>query len=227
VSRCATCLRSKSPIAWPNVSSEALFQRVANRAKGEFRWVGLSGPLVERICERARYADLVIVGQEPTEASAERNPLSLAEGIVHSSGRPILVTPDNAQGLRVPKQILIAWDGSREAVRAVHDAIPLLRSADVVEIVVANSEREHIPEDVAKGTELIDHLAYHGIKIDESNVVRLHQKEPSAILDHLRSSAFDLLVMGAYSHPAWREFLFGGTTFAAVRNASAPILLSR
>ena len=206
--------------------AETLFRRVVKGRKPPTRWIGLSGHMAAKVCECARYTDVVIVGHEPTEVSAERDPRSLSEIIVQSCGRPVIVLAEDLLAARLPQRILLAWDGSREAVRAVHDALPLLRSADLTVALVANAEDRHLATDVAKGGDLADHLGRHGVKISHAETRTFPHDEVKAVFDYLASSEFDLLVMGAYSHSAWREFLFGGMTSSAIQSARLPVFFS-
>ena len=100
-------------------------------------WFEAAGNVVEGISEKARYADLVIVGQYEWQGPLETHPLPIAHSLSLQCGRPVLVVPADMQS-KAFDRVAIAWDGSREAVRAVHDALPVLRlsrSVDIVEIV--------------------------------------------------------------------------------------------
>ena len=88
-------------------------------------WFEVAGDMVECISEKARYADMVIVGQYEWQGPAQRHPLPIAHSLVLQCGRPVLVVPALAQPCAFARTA-VAWDGSREAVRAVHDALPLL-----------------------------------------------------------------------------------------------------
>jgi len=203
-------------------AAEALFaQRTVGR-RLPTDWRGLSGDMKRLLCAEAACADLVILGQYESEGTPERHPLILAEEVVLDCGRPVLVIPEAAPVRQSSQRALIAWDGSREAVRAVHDAIPLLSAADtVVEILVAD---EHgVP---APPTDLVAHLGRHGVTVDPAYQIHTAKAAGEALIRRLSAGEFDLLVMGAYSHPAWLEFLFGGTTHSALMQSSAPVLIS-
>jgi nucleotide-binding universal stress UspA family protein len=118
----------------------------------------------------------------------------------------------------------IAWDGSREAVRAVHDALPLLALWQSVEIVTIIPPTAVERADDAKN--LSSHLANHGIRIEPGAVQIRAEEEPTALRQQLANAQYDLLVMGGYSRPMWLEFIFGGTTRSMLLSSKIPILVS-
>src|SRR5450755_1824016 len=114
-------------------AKEAFSQEAAQRL-ADTRWFGADGDVVDGICEYARYADLVILGQYEWQGPHIADPLPIAHSVVSRCGRPVLVVPA-AVGPISFARAAIAWDGSREAVRAVHDALPLLALSQSVTIV--------------------------------------------------------------------------------------------
>jgi nucleotide-binding universal stress UspA family protein len=120
------------------------------------------------------------------------------------------------------RRALIGWDGSREAARAVHDAIPLLLAARArVEVLVADEHGGSAPT-----ADLIEHLGRHGILVDPARDLHIRNTAGDALLKRLAAREFDLLVMGAYGRPVWLEYLFGGTTRSALMRAPTPVLVS-
>lgn len=202
-------------------TSEAVFKSVSSARSVPALWQAFDGGMSQQICRLARWSDLVVLGQYESEGSAERHPLLLAEGVAADCGRPVLVVPERIGRCQI-RRALIAWDGGREAVRAIHDALPLLREAKAtVEIIMIDSNE---PIDAVEP--LLDHLRRHRIVVEGD--VQQHTKGSTAhaLVERLRQGHFDLLIMGAYGRPAWIEFLFGGTTPSALMNASAPVLIS-
>lgn len=202
-------------------ASETAFRATAANRAIETAWQVLDGGMAREICNLARWSDLIIVGQYEREGTAERHPLSLAEDVAVDCGRPVLVVPAAVES-GVLHRALIAWDGSREVVRALHDALPLLRHAKAaVEVATIDLATE------GGGLRpLVDHLARHQIAVEGDVHLRRPGSTASVLVDRLKQGHFDLLVMGAYGHPVWLEFLFGGTTPSAVLNASSPVLLA-
>ena len=123
------------------MAAKLFTEEAKQRLKGAC-WFEAAGDMVEGISDRARYADLVILGQYEWQAPLETHPLPIAHSLSLQCGRPVLVVPTHMQPFAL-ERVAIAWDGSREAVRAVHDALPLLRlsrSVHIVEIVSRSAE---------------------------------------------------------------------------------------
>ena len=186
-----------------------IFKEEATQQLADASWFETAGDVVKCINNKARYADLVIVGQYERQGSFEIHPLPIAHSIVLHCGRPVLVLPAAVQPGALAR-IAVAWDGSREAVRAVHDALPVLRLSQSVQIVtVIGLSSEGGEADVES---LSAHLANHGITLG-SRVLRIGPAgEHESLQQQLEQGDYDLLVMGGYSHPKWQEFIFGGTT---------------
>ena len=122
------------------------------------------------------------------------------------------------------QKIAIAWDGSREAVRAVHDALPLLALSQSAQIVTIIPPEAVESSDDAK--HLSAHLANHGIKIEASVIQTRAEEEPISLRQQTEKADYDLLVMGGYSHPKWLEFIFGGATQSILLSSKIPVLVS-
>jgi nucleotide-binding universal stress UspA family protein len=206
--------------------AETLFRAVAARRAAAGRgvetvWCGTEGGMAREICTRASCSDLVILGQYEHEGTPERHPLTLAESVAQACGRPVLVVPA-AVGAAALRRALIAWDGGREVVRALHDALPLLRQARTMVEIVAIDESQA----VAGLQPLLDHLHRHRIEREEEVHLRPNGSTAEMLLERLARGRYDLLVMGGSGHSGWFEFLFGGTTPVTLANASAPVLLA-
>jgi len=186
-------------------------------------WFEAEGDIVEEISNRARYVDLVILGQYEWQRPLVSHPLPISHSVVVHCGRPVLVVPATI-GPSSFARIGIAWDGSREAVRAVHDALPLLSQAKLVEIVRVNSfSTAEVAEDAYK---LSDHLSHYGISLAREAVAIEAGDEAAALCEQAKKADYDVLVMGGYSHPMWLEFIFGGTTKSMLRSSKIPVLVS-
>lgn len=201
---------------------EAFKEEVAQRL-ADTRWFEADGDVVDGICDRARYADLVILGEYERQGPQVAHPLPIAHSVVLRCGRPVLVVPAAAGPISFAKAA-IAWDGSREAVRAVHDALPLLALSKSVEIVTIIAPEAVESSDGAK--HLSAHLANHGIKIEAGVIQIRSEEEPIALRQAIENADCDLLVMGGYSHPKWLEFMFGGATQSILRVSKIPVLVS-
>ncbi|RJG04623.1 universal stress protein [Noviherbaspirillum sedimenti] len=172
----------------------------------------------------ARYSDLVVIGQaDPGEAAA--TVLSdFPEYIVFTSGRPALIIPYAGAFASIGKRVLIAWDGGRSATRAVTDALPLLRQAELVQVALFNQDGT-ASQEPPLGSDIALYLARHGIKTE------LLPSRPSGnIGDSLLTLAADLgadlIVMGGYGHSRFREILLGGVTRTMLASMTVPVLMS-
>jgi nucleotide-binding universal stress UspA family protein len=186
-------------------------------------WFEATGNVVEGISKKARYADLVIVGQYEWQAPLEIHPLPIAHSLSLQCGRPVLVVPAEMQSNAVDR-VAIAWDGSREAVRSVHDALPVLRlsrSVDIVEVVSPSAE--NYGADVQL---LAEHLANHGVEVVTDVLRGTTLGEHEALRKLVELGRYDLLVMGGYSKPRWLELLFGGASWSILTSSTIPVLVS-
>lgn len=180
--------------------------------------------MIEQLCANARYADLVILGQYESAGSAERHPMPLASSVAVRCGRPVLIVPATWIDFEPAPKVLLAWDGSREAVRAIHDALPVLGLAKNIVVLTIAPQSEQRADQLAETQRLIGHLKQHGLHAT-SDLASNHT-ESQALMHRLDPRDFQLLVMGAYSHPSWFELIFGGVTKSALLSAPVPVLLS-
>jgi nucleotide-binding universal stress UspA family protein len=203
--------------------AKAIFTEETAHRPLEIHWFEAEGDVAKGISNRARFADLVILGQEECQAPPERHPLPIAHSVVLMCGRPVLVVPADAQTL-VPVNVAVAWDGSTEAVRAVHDALPLLKLAQTVHIVTMVSPTHGAGlEDLQ---DLVVHLAHHGITAVDT-VEQVARFDERARLQHsIATGDYDLVIMGGYSHPRWLEYIFGGTTLSTLLTSNVAVLVS-
>jgi nucleotide-binding universal stress UspA family protein len=185
------------------------------------RWFEVNGEAVPHISDKSRYADLIILGQYEAQGVTERHPLPIAHSVVLKCGRPVLVVPNVVQP-RALARAAIAWNGSREAVRAVHDALPLLhllRSVQIVKIIGSDDEVDELDAE-----SLSAHLTNHGVKV-EANILPIWASKENEVLENLEGQ-YDLLVMGGYSRPMWWEFIFGGPTQSVLLSSNIPVFVS-
>jgi nucleotide-binding universal stress UspA family protein len=212
-----------SKLALDASAAGIVFKEETIGRSADARWFEAEGDVARGISDKARYADLVILGQYEWQGPPESHPLPIAHSVVLQCGRPVLVVPAEAQ-LCALEKIAIAWDGSREAVRAVHDALPLLRLSQWVQIVtMVRPSAEHAEIDARS---LSTHLANHGITLGRVVLQIRSAEEPASLRERIEQEHFDLLVMGGYSHPRWLEFIFGGVTSSILLSSKIPVLVS-
>jgi nucleotide-binding universal stress UspA family protein len=176
----------------------------------------------DQFARMARRFDLAIVGQAQPEMSTMEQ--IIGETTLFESGRPIIMVPYIQKAPFKTDNVMICWDGSRTAARAVADAIPILGKSSRIEIVSVTSERGK--EDEIEGADIGQHLARHGLKVDVHRISRGNIDVADALLSHAADSAADLMVMGGYGHSRLREFVLGGVTRSIFQSMTLPVLLS-
>lgn len=189
----------------------------------EFRVVWSDGPKDDAPL-RALHCDLIVSAQ-PQPAGLPAN--WSAERLLLTTGIPVLLIPDGWAGEAVGDTVLIAWNRSREARRAVGDALPFLGAAQRVTVLVVDSDRnpEHFGE--SPGVNLAEHLSRHDAKVDLASISSKGAPIAEVILGQANERGADLLVIGAYSHPRTSELLFGGVTRSLLSGTRMPMLISR
>jgi nucleotide-binding universal stress UspA family protein len=173
---------------------------------------------------QARYADLVVIGQtDPDEQNPSTMP-DFPEYVVLNSGRPVLVVPYAGKFDTFGKRVMIAWDASISATRAVTASIPLLRRADTVDVVVFNADDQGDAHGEQPGADIALYLARHNVKV---NVVRQKSRIDigNALLSAATDLASDMIVMGCYGHSRFREILLGGVSRTVLESMTVPVLM--
>jgi len=210
------------------VDAENIADSIADDFDAQLRSKGLRGtwllsdtPTAVHITTHIRCADLAILGLgDPDRILPDHQGFSIGE-IVLSCGRPILGLPIGP----LPREFrtaLVAWDASREASRALHDALPLLRKTAVVKIVSigASGNRAALAERAAV------HLAKHGVTVSVDDGYTHYDDVGAELLDRTAGLSADLVVAGAYGHSRLGERLFGGTSQTLLHQMLVPVLLS-
>jgi len=206
---------------------ERLFKAEIARANVPGRWVETGDHEALPMARYGSCADLIILGQDDPEDPESFIVDHFVENVVMSSGRPVLLIPYAGEFPLIGTRVLIAWDGSREATRAVHDALPFLTRADEVTVVTVNEQSSHsLPRDIP-GADVAAMLARHGVKVTVSAVEGGHDLPIGEVLLSRASDLnADLLVMGAYGHARWQELVLGGATRTVLNTTTLPVLLS-
>jgi nucleotide-binding universal stress UspA family protein len=176
----------------------------------------------EQFARIARRFDLSIVGQAEPEASAAEE--MIAEAALFESGRPVIIVPYIQKAPLKLDRVMLCWDGSRAATRAIADAMPLLERAGRVEIVIVANERGK--RDEIEGADMGAHLARHGLNVEVKRTVLGDIDVADVILSHAADAGSDFIVMGGYGHSRLREFVLGGVTRSIFRSMTAPVLMS-
>jgi nucleotide-binding universal stress UspA family protein len=170
----------------------------------------------------ARRFDLSVVAQAEPDKLPGRE--LLIEAALFESGRPVLVVPYIQSGGLKLDRVMVAWDGSRNAARAVADAMPLLARAKAVEVVVVAGEPGK--SDELPGADIARHLARHGLKVNLQKIVSPDVDVANTLLSHAADAGTDFIVMGGYGHSRLREFVLGGATRGVLASMTVPVLMS-
>jgi nucleotide-binding universal stress UspA family protein len=202
--------------------ARASFAAASQPLGSEAEWRETRGDPVDAMRLAARKADLAILGQpDPGEDGADG--ADLPEQVVMGSGRPALLVPYAGTFAKVGERVLVAWNGSAQAARAVNDALPFLQGAERVVVVTVSSARGDRVED----TDIARHLARHGVAAEISDIVTDRDGNVGdVLLSRATDEAVDLIVMGAYGHSRLRELVLGGVSRALLGHMTVPVLMA-
>ena len=171
--------------------------------------------------KRGRIADLSVLAKPGDDAPKDE--IELIEEVMFQSGRPVLIAPANRKGFSFPDTVFVAWDGGREAARAISAAMPILKEARLV--IVASVGKLSFGSEPAN--HVASHLKLHGVHAT-SLAARLERGEEAetVFLRHAEKRNADLIVMGAYSHSRWREVIWGGFTRYLLKESDVPLFMA-
>jgi nucleotide-binding universal stress UspA family protein len=192
---------------------------VEEARRGEQIMVDCPGQVTHwTLATKARAYDLTIV---PVHGHAATP--AMAEGLAFDSGRPVLLLPADGPPVKFDR-VIVGWDGSRVAARALSDALPICHQARSVIVTTVTQDK-----DLGRGTPATDAARYlqrHGIEAEMADVPAEGRDAGTALQAHREQAGGDLLVMGAFGHSRAREFVLGGATRSVLDHATCPILLS-
>jgi nucleotide-binding universal stress UspA family protein len=172
---------------------------------------------VPHLVRYAHTADLVIIDK------AAEGGRDIAHDVLFGGGVPVLVVPRIPQS-GIGHHVTIAWNGSREAARAVKDALPILqRAARVTVLCINQADRER---NSRPGDDLVEHLEYHGIQSTTDSIASNGRSVGDAIVSRIADEGADMLVMGAWGHSRLHEFVLGGVTRSILARTAVPVLMS-
>jgi nucleotide-binding universal stress UspA family protein len=207
------------------------YAKLAEKAGVELTWLTAKLPsnlvqLLNQVIRQAQQADMIIVGQYDEKSAAGTVPGDMPEHLVLETGRPVLIIPYAGDFKTVGKKVVVAWTPGRESVRALNDAIPLMREAKKVKVVAINPNKKNKQPASVSVEQAAAHLARHGIKVESDQFTTRGVDEGNLILNCLSDERADLLVMGAYGHHRFRELILGGVTQKIFDHMTTPVLMS-
>ncbi len=205
-------------------AAEAMF-KAAVKAMGveKVEWRTSRRDALASVPVHGRYADVLVIGQ-PNETDASGVEPDFAERLLLAAGRPALVIPYAGDFPTVGTRVLVAWNASREATRALTDAIPILREAKQVDVIAFNPK--DAPHGEVPGADIGLYLARHGIKVSVSQQTAEDVDVGNQLLSRAADLDSDLVVMGAYGHSRMKELILGGATRTVLNSMTVPVLMS-
>lgn len=202
-------------------AAEKLFETHA--AGVSHRWLRQMDPPAQAMARLARSADLIVAGGGPLKPSPSRFGADPAD-LAILSGRPVLVVPPSGGTLRA-EQIVVAWKDSREARRAVADALPFLKRAEEV-VVMEVTDVDQAGDAIARASDVADHLKRHGVKARPVAKIAIPERVSVELNIEAEAIGADLIVSGAYGHNRLREWVLGGVTHDFLHAPERFVLLS-
>ena len=170
----------------------------------------------------ARRFDLAIVSQpEPETNAVEEN---IIEAALFDSGGPVIVVPYIQKAPLKLDHVMVCWDGSRAAARAIRDAMPFLRRAGRIEVVIVTNEPDK--QDQIERSDIGAHLARHGLNVAVRRMPLGDVDVAAMLLSHAADGGVDFIVMGGYGQSRLREFVLGGVTRSMLHTMTVPVLMS-
>lgn len=185
---------------------------------------GMSEEFPHDFAAAARLVDLAILGQ-PRDGDPLIGQYALVERCLFASGRPVMIVPAAPADISLDGTIVAAWDGSAEAARAFNDALTFLKPAKRVVLLVGVIDgRDEKTEPAAD--DMVAHLTRHGVNVQVLRVPVNDGDIGRLILSKAKDEKADMIVMGAFHHSRWREFILGGVTLTMLEEATIPLFMA-
>lgn len=207
-------------------AAEAAFRSAADRAgiPNEWRSGQAMGHLLSpQAGSMARAADMILFPELPEDSGLGRHAI---EELVATSGRPVIRIPLTWRGGEIGEKVLVAWDGGREAARAVFDAMPVLTQAKLVRLVSVLGFVDEPVRQFTLGDDIAATLTRHGIRVETQTAQSARGSVQQELLQQALDFGADLIVMGCYGHSRFRELILGGVTRDMLRGGPLPVLMS-
>jgi nucleotide-binding universal stress UspA family protein len=192
----------------------------------DFHQIDARTPLIaDDTIAYGRSADVIVVSAtDPDEVTGvERD---FVEQVIMAAGRPVLILPAKGEAKFSLDEVVLGWDGGREAARAAFDAIPLLKAAKKVRVVRADPQKDPALRGSVPGADLAEALARHGVKAETQGFPTEGYDAGQALMRCADDCGAGLIIMGAYGHSRLAEFIFGGATRFVLSRLNRPVLMS-
>ncbi len=186
-------------------------------------YIEIAGDPSHQLIKHACTYDIIVVGKPDTGQHYEQRvavPANLALG----SGRPVLIVPKKLQQNTLGENVLVAWNGTRESTRALHDSMPILTRAKAVNIVSFNTQKSK--QEDSRCAALEEHLTRYDVTFDLLNSSLDDSEIGTRLLELASRFDSDMIVMGAYGHSRIREYILGGASRSMIRDVPVPLFVS-
>jgi nucleotide-binding universal stress UspA family protein len=208
-----------------DAEARAAFDKLVPTLGRQVEWRSEAGDPATVLNEHGRYADLIVVGQYDEDQTNDTTPDFIGR-VIMGSGRPVLVIPYTGASASIGKRVMVSWNASREAARAVSSSLPLLRRAQDVQVTTFNARAGRGGHGDVPGADIATFLARHGVKANVSGSTSKDVDIGSMILSRADDFQSDLIVMGGYGHSRAFEFVMGGATRTLLESMTVPVLFA-
>ena len=189
-------------------------------------WRSVDGLADDMLTLHSRYADLTVVGQSDPEASGSPLPSDLPESVALATGRSTLVIPYIGGGKVPGSNVMLCWNASRESARAASEALPLLKTASDVTVLIVEPRTSSEGHGAMPGADVATWLGRHGVKVTVQRDVAADGDVGGVILSRVMDHGSDLIVMGIYGHSRLREMVLGGASRTLLARMTVPVLMA-
>jgi len=201
----------------------------AELARTDISWgldalVAQSASVGGLVARRARFSDLVILPKPYGDGRYSDAPV-VVEAAMFQGQTPVIVLADGVPLTCKPKRVVVAWNESNEAMAAIRRALPILKAADDVNVVIIAPDR-HSADSSDPGAELSKMLARHGVNVEVTILAQTLPRVSEVLTRHVADTDADMLVMGAYGHSRFREAILGGATRNMLEHAKVPVFMA-
>ncbi len=205
-------------------ASAAIFQKATAGIGGSSEWRSVAGMVDECLIEAGRYADLIVLGQYDPDALPVTTTSDLVERVAMATERPTLIIPHIGVTKAPGGNVMVCWNGSRESVRAVTAALPILKAAIKVTLLMIDPQKTSSTSE--PGVEIAQWLSRHGVEAVLQHDSADGSDVGGVILSRAADRDVDLIVMGIYGHSRVREMVLGGASRTLLASMTVPLLVA-
>lgn len=203
------------------LAEQAFVSRAHRIGARQVFWQVAEGSVPQTLAHIGNWHDVLVLERQSDEPWGRPSDLGT---LVLGAGIPCLVTPRSAREAPLGC-IALAWNGSEEAVRAIHAALPLIRHATRVVLLKGDKRETHVELNWRPPFDMDLYLARHSIRVEKRAIVASDDRAGEALLEAAAGAKADLLVMGAYGRSRFSEWIYGGATRTILADAELPVFL--